>query len=177
MFYIFQQEDRPFTCNLCDYACKLRGNLHKHIRLVHKVDVVTRNQLHQNMLQTGKGYMDLLNARKTDEIVIQEKEESSKPKETPKPSTEPSPRLIISEEPNQNRQFQQVLEPQIVDDGMVRRNIEMLMIRTNEGLINRNPENFTAPIAGSVPIVGNVYQPVNMTSNGNFQPPGTHGFS
>ncbi|XP_076107393.1 uncharacterized protein LOC143075721 [Mytilus galloprovincialis] len=169
-------EDRPFTCNLCDYACKLRGNLHKHIRLVHKVDVVTRNQLHQNMLQTGKGYMDLLNARKTDEIVIQEKEESSKPKETPKPSTEPSPRLIISEEPNQNRQFQQVIEPQIVDDGMVRRNIEML-IRTNEGLINRNPENFTAPIAGSVPIVGNVYQPVNMTNNGNFQPPGTHGFS
>ena len=74
MFYfILFQNDRPFSCNLNEHACKLKGNLHKHIILVHKIEVVTRNQLHQNMLETGKGYTQLLNARRKDDITILEK--------------------------------------------------------------------------------------------------------
>jgi hypothetical protein len=76
MFYfILFQDDRPFSCNLCEHACKLKGNLHKHIRLVHKVEVVTRKQLHENMLETGKGYTQLVNARRK-EITILDKNDS-----------------------------------------------------------------------------------------------------
>ena len=75
MFIFLYQDDRPFSCNLCEYACKLKGNLHKHIRLVHKVEVVTQNQLLQNMLETGKGYTQLLNARRK-EITILDKNDS-----------------------------------------------------------------------------------------------------
>lgn len=70
-------EDRPFRCNYCEYSCKLRGNLHKHIRLVHKLEVITRNQLHQNMLEKGEGYTQLLDARRKNEIMIQEKSGNS----------------------------------------------------------------------------------------------------
>ena len=40
------QNYKPFLCSLCQYRSGLRGNLDKHIRSVHNLDVVTKHTVH-----------------------------------------------------------------------------------------------------------------------------------
>ena len=38
---MFFQDDRPFTCHLCAYKTGVKGNLTKHLRSVHHIEVMT----------------------------------------------------------------------------------------------------------------------------------------
>jgi hypothetical protein len=38
---IYLQDARPYACHLCEYSCKLKCNLGKHIKNVHKLDSTT----------------------------------------------------------------------------------------------------------------------------------------
>ena len=40
-FFIYLQDARPYACHLCEYSCKLKCNLGKHIKNVHKLDSTT----------------------------------------------------------------------------------------------------------------------------------------
>ncbi|KAK3085702.1 hypothetical protein FSP39_007519 [Pinctada imbricata] len=57
---------KPFKCHLCDHACKLKGNLHKHLLGKHKVKVTTLFDRRKEALTTGKGYFDLQKEFSTD---------------------------------------------------------------------------------------------------------------
>ncbi|CAC5394287.1 unnamed protein product [Mytilus coruscus] len=49
-------EERPFSCHLCSYSCKIRENVHSHLKHAHKLKVVTRASMFYNMIKTGKGF-------------------------------------------------------------------------------------------------------------------------
>ncbi|VDI02244.1 zinc finger and BTB domain-containing protein 41 [Mytilus galloprovincialis] len=49
-------DERPFSCHLCSYTCKVRENVHKHLKHAHKLKVVTRASMFNNMIKTGKGF-------------------------------------------------------------------------------------------------------------------------
>ncbi|XP_052085449.1 zinc finger Y-chromosomal protein 1-like [Mytilus californianus] len=49
-------DERPFGCHLCSYRCKIRENVHSHLKHVHKLKVVTRASMFNNMIKTGKGF-------------------------------------------------------------------------------------------------------------------------
>ena len=46
------QDNRPWSCSICSYSTKLKGNLHKHIRNVHKCEVNTN---HRTVPKVGEG--------------------------------------------------------------------------------------------------------------------------
>ena len=47
-------------CSLCHYKSGLRGNLDKHIRTVHQLDVVTKHTVHLKMKFKGRQSGDIL---------------------------------------------------------------------------------------------------------------------
>ena len=54
------QDARPFSCHLCPYSCKIRGNLQKHLKGTHKVEMTTRVDLWNKMMAQGQGYQEYL---------------------------------------------------------------------------------------------------------------------
>ena len=54
------QNYKPFVCSLCNYKSGLRGNLDKHIRTVHQLDVVTKHTVHLKMKFKGRQSGDIL---------------------------------------------------------------------------------------------------------------------
>lgn len=54
------QNYKPFVCSLCQYKTGLRGNLDKHIRTVHQLDVVTKHTVHLKMKFKGRQSGDIL---------------------------------------------------------------------------------------------------------------------
>lgn len=151
VFFLFQ-DNRPFSCNLCEYACKLKGNLHKHIRLVHKVEVVTQNQLHQNMLETGKGYTQLLNARRKDDITILEKNDSGVSPDKLLRVTETMSKPVPHGDDLQERIFESnsISRTKFVDESLLRRNIELLTRQNEQASSVKNSDTFSTTIASSV---------------------------
>ncbi|CAC5400324.1 unnamed protein product [Mytilus coruscus] len=57
-------EARPFSCHLCEYSCKLKGNLNSHMKNIHKLEIVSINKLHEKVVKTGKGYDEYMEARR-----------------------------------------------------------------------------------------------------------------
>ncbi|XP_063406866.1 myoneurin-like [Mytilus trossulus] len=49
-------DEKPFSCHLCSYRCKVRENVHKHLKHAHKLKVVTRVSMFNNMIKTGIGF-------------------------------------------------------------------------------------------------------------------------
>ena len=60
------QEARPYGCHLCEYRCKFKGNLNKHMKNRHKVEIVSSYKLHKKMINTGKGYDEYMNSRRSE---------------------------------------------------------------------------------------------------------------
>ena len=54
------QNYKPFMCSLCQYKTGLRGNLDKHIRTVHNLDVVTKHTVHLKMKFKNRHSGDIL---------------------------------------------------------------------------------------------------------------------
>lgn len=45
---------------MCEYSCKLKGNLDKHLRGKHGVEVMTIPKLRQKAIETGSGFSDIV---------------------------------------------------------------------------------------------------------------------
>ncbi|KAK3585375.1 hypothetical protein CHS0354_004655 [Potamilus streckersoni] len=52
---------KPYVCTLCLYKTGLRGNLDKHIRSVHNLDVVTKHTVHLKMKFKDRKSGDIIN--------------------------------------------------------------------------------------------------------------------
>ncbi|KAL3858307.1 hypothetical protein ACJMK2_012901 [Sinanodonta woodiana] len=52
---------KPYVCSLCLYKTGLRGNLDKHIRSVHNLDVVTKHTVHLKMKFKDRKSGDIIN--------------------------------------------------------------------------------------------------------------------
>ena len=171
MFYfILFQDDRPFSCNLCEHACKLKGNLHKHIRLVHKVEVVTRNQLHQNMLETGKGCTQLFNAGRKYDITILEKHDGVvSPDKLPR-VTETVSTPVTKVDNLQERIFESnsISHKKLFTESLLRRNIELLIRQNEQASSVNNSDTFSTTIASSV---------LQSLNSGSYQSSSTQNFS
>ncbi|CAG2195054.1 KRAB [Mytilus edulis] len=57
-------EVRPYTCHLCEYSCKLKGNLNSHLKNMHKLEIVSINKLHEKVVKTGTGFDEYMEARR-----------------------------------------------------------------------------------------------------------------
>ncbi|XP_033748969.1 uncharacterized protein LOC117333671 [Pecten maximus] len=51
---------KPFQCHLCDFRCKVKGNLDKHLRGRHKIEVMTLTKLWDKVMATGQGYSTIV---------------------------------------------------------------------------------------------------------------------
>ncbi|KAK3086655.1 hypothetical protein FSP39_021453 [Pinctada imbricata] len=51
---------KPYKCHLCDHSCKLKGNLTKHLKKKHKVNVTNWIEKRRQALDAGKGFSDYL---------------------------------------------------------------------------------------------------------------------
>ena len=60
------QEVRPYGCHLCEYRCKFKGNINKHMKNRHKVEIVSSYKLREKMIKTGKGYDEYMNSRRSE---------------------------------------------------------------------------------------------------------------
>lgn len=63
--FIFLQEARPFSCHICEYSCKLKGNLNSHMKNIHKLEIISTHKLREKMIKTGKGYNEYMSARRS----------------------------------------------------------------------------------------------------------------
>ncbi|XP_052074241.1 zinc finger protein 676-like [Mytilus californianus] len=57
-------EARPFSCHICEYSCKLKGNLNSHMKNIHKLEIISTHKLREQMIKTGKGYNEYMSARR-----------------------------------------------------------------------------------------------------------------
>ncbi|XP_063447851.1 GDNF-inducible zinc finger protein 1-like [Mytilus trossulus] len=57
-------EARPFSCHICEYSCKLKGNLNSHMKNIHKLEIISTHKLREKMIKTGKGYNEYMSARR-----------------------------------------------------------------------------------------------------------------
>ncbi|XP_076106613.1 uncharacterized protein LOC143075168 [Mytilus galloprovincialis] len=58
-------EARPFSCHICEYSCKLKGNLNSHMKNIHKLEIISTHKLREKMIKTGKGYNEYMSARRS----------------------------------------------------------------------------------------------------------------
>ncbi|XP_060079131.1 zinc finger protein 37-like [Ylistrum balloti] len=56
---------KPFQCHICGFRCKLKGNLDKHLRNRHKMEVMTTTKLWDKVMKTGQGYNSIVDRLKS----------------------------------------------------------------------------------------------------------------